>query len=82
VIFQVRLFTPPPSSRHLDPFKFQPHFEVCNTFNVKYVPPHRRFIKEEPKKKEESEKKKVKEIKEVVASVKTKEQSQPMETKK
>jgi hypothetical protein len=51
-------------------------------FNVKYVPPHRRFIKEEPKKKEESEKKKVKEIKEVVASVKTKEQSQPMETKK
>jgi predicted nucleotidyltransferase len=62
-------------------FKFQPRFEVCNTFNVKYVPHHRRFIKEEPKKKEEPEKKETK-IKEVVASVKTKEQSQPVKTKK
>jgi hypothetical protein len=53
-------------------FKFQPRFEVCNTFNVKYVPPHRHFIKEEPKKKEESEKKETK-IKEVVASIKTEE---------
>jgi hypothetical protein len=44
--------------------------------NVKYVPSHCRISKEEPKKKEE------KEIKEVVASVKTKEQSQPMKTKK
>jgi hypothetical protein len=57
-------------------FKFQPRFEVCNTFNVKYVPPHCRFIKEEPERKE------AKEIKEVVASVKTKEQRQPMKTKK
>jgi hypothetical protein len=39
-------------------FKFQPRFEVCNMFNVKYVPPHRRFIGEEPKKKEESERRK------------------------
>jgi hypothetical protein len=28
-------------------FKFQPHFEVCNTFNAKYVPPHHHFIKKE-----------------------------------
>jgi hypothetical protein len=57
-------------------FKFQPRFKVCNTSNVKYVPPHHRFIKEEPKKKEEPEKV------EVVASVKTEEQSQPVKTKK
>jgi hypothetical protein len=62
-------------------FEFLPRFEVCNTFNVKYVPPHRRFIKEEPKKKEEPERKE-KKIKEVVAFVKTKEQSQPVKTKK
>jgi hypothetical protein len=48
-------------------FKFQPRFEVCNTYNVTYVPPHCRFIKEDPERKE------AKEIKEVVASVKTKE---------
>jgi hypothetical protein len=62
-------------------FKFQPRFEVCNTFNVKYVPPHRCFIKEEPKKKEELEKKILK-TKEVVASIKTKGQSQLVKTKK
>jgi hypothetical protein len=55
-------------------FKFQPCFEVCNMFNVKYGPPHRRFIKEEPRKKEAK--------KEVVASVKTNEQSQPVKNKK
>jgi hypothetical protein len=33
-------------------FKFQPCFDLCNTFNVKFVPPHRGFIKEEPKNKE------------------------------
>jgi hypothetical protein len=55
---------------------------------VKYVPPHRRIIKEEPrkkeepKKKEELKKKEVKKIKEVVACVKTKEQKPPMKTKK
>jgi hypothetical protein len=53
-------------------FKFQPCLKVCNTFNVNYVPPHRRFIKEEPNKKEEPERKETK-IKEVVAFVKTKE---------
>jgi hypothetical protein len=48
---------------------------------VKYVPPHRHVVKEEPRKKEELKKKEepkkqdVKKIKEVVASVKTKEQS-------
>jgi hypothetical protein len=38
---------------------------------VKYVPPHRRVVKEELRKKEEPKKKDVKKIKEVVASVKT-----------
>jgi hypothetical protein len=52
-------------------FKFQPRLEVCNTFNFKYVPPHHRFIKEEPKKEEEPDKKETN-TKEVVASVKTK----------
>jgi hypothetical protein len=61
-------------------FKFQPCLEVWNTFNFKYVPPHRRFIKEEPRKKDELEKET--KIKEVVASVKTKEESQPVKTKK
>jgi hypothetical protein len=55
-------------------FKFRPHFEVCNMFNVKYVLPHRHFIKEEPNKKEEPEKNETK-IKEVVSFVKTKEES-------
>jgi truncated hemoglobin YjbI len=49
---------------------------------VKYVPPHRRVVKEEPRKKEEPKKKEVKKIKEVVASVKTKEQKPPVKTKK
>jgi hypothetical protein len=49
---------------------------------VKYVPPHCRVVKEEPRKKEEPDKKKVKKIKEVVASVKTKEQKPPVKPKK
>jgi hypothetical protein len=49
---------------------------------VKYVPPHRRVVKEEPRKKEEPKKKDVKKIKEVVASVKRKEQKWPVKTKK
>jgi hypothetical protein len=49
---------------------------------VKYIPPHHHVIKEEPRKKEEPEKKEAKEIKEVVASVKIKEQKPPMKTKK
>ena len=44
--------------------------------NVKYVPPHRRIVKEEPKKKE------AREIKEVCATVGIKEQSQPVKIKK
>jgi hypothetical protein len=38
-------------------FKFRPRLEVCNMIEVKYVPPHRRIIKEEPRKKEEPKKK-------------------------
>jgi hypothetical protein len=49
---------------------------------VKYIPPHRHIVKEQPKKKEEPEKKKAKEIKEVVASIKIKEQKPPVKTKK
>jgi hypothetical protein len=49
---------------------------------VKYVPPHCRIVKEEPRKKEETKKKDVKKIKEVVASVKIKEQKTPVKTKK
>jgi hypothetical protein len=55
---------------------------------VKYVTPHRRVFKEEPRKKEELKKKEdpknkeVKKIKEVVASIKTKEQKLPVKTKK
>jgi hypothetical protein len=69
-------------------FKFQPRLEVCNMIEVKYVPPHHRVVKEEPrkeeelKKKEEPKKKDVKKIKKVVASVKTKEQKPPVKTKK
>jgi hypothetical protein len=63
-------------------FKFQPRLEVCNMIEVKYVPPHRCVVKEEPMKKEEPKKKDVKKIKEVVASVKTKEQKPPVKTKK
>jgi hypothetical protein len=49
---------------------------------VKYVPPHHRVVKEEPRKKEEPKKKEVRKVKEVVASVKTEEQKRPMKTKK
>jgi hypothetical protein len=63
-------------------FKFQPCLEVCNMIEVKYVPPHHRVVKEETRKKEEPKKKEVKEIKKVVASVKTKEQKPPVKTKK
>jgi hypothetical protein len=63
-------------------FKFRPRLEVCNMIEVKYIPPHRRIIKEEPRKEEEPEKKEVKKIKEVVASVKIKEQKPPVKTKK
>jgi hypothetical protein len=63
-------------------FKFRPRFEVCDMIKVKYIPPHRRASKEEPRKKEELEKKEVKEIKKVVASVKIKEQKPSVKTKK
>jgi hypothetical protein len=49
---------------------------------VKYVPPHHRVVKEEPRKKEEPKKKEVKKIKEVVASVNTKEQKPLVNTKR
>jgi hypothetical protein len=62
-------------------FKFQPRLKVCNMIEVKYVPPHRRVVKEEPRKKEEPKKKEVEKIKEVVASVKTMEQKPPVKTK-
>jgi hypothetical protein len=38
-------------------FKFRPRLEVCNMIKVKYVPPHRRIVKEEARKKEELKKK-------------------------
>jgi hypothetical protein len=38
-------------------FKFRPHLEVCNMIEVKYVPPHRHVVKEEPRKKEGLKKK-------------------------
>jgi hypothetical protein len=63
-------------------FKFQPRLEVCNMIEVKYIPPHHRVVKEEPRKKEEPKNKEVKKIKKVVASVKIKEQKPPMKTKK
>jgi hypothetical protein len=68
-------------------FKFRPRLEVCNMIEVKYVPPHRRVVKEEPREKEgltkkkEPKKKDVKKIKEDVASVKIKEQNLPVKTK-
>jgi hypothetical protein len=55
---------------------------------VKNVPPHCRIFKEEPREKEwlnkkkEPKKKDIKKIKEVVASVKTKEEKPPVKTKK
>jgi hypothetical protein len=63
-------------------FKFRPRLKVCNMIEVKYVPPHRRVVKDEPRKKEEPKKKEVKKVKEVVASIKTKEQKPPVKTKK
>jgi hypothetical protein len=62
-------------------FKFRPRLEVCNMIEVKYVPPHSRIVKEKPRKKEEPKKKYVKKIKEVIASVKTKEQKPPVKIK-
>jgi hypothetical protein len=56
-------------------FKFRPRLEVCNMIEVKYISPHRRVVKEEPKKE-------VKKIKEVVASVKIKEQKPYVKTRK
>jgi hypothetical protein len=49
-------------------FKFRPRIEVCNMIEVKYVPPHPRVVKEEPRKKEELKKKeepKKKEVKKI-----------------
>jgi hypothetical protein len=69
-------------------FKFRPRLEACNMIEVKNVSPHRRVIKKEPRekkglnKKKEPKKKGVKKIKEVVASVKTKEEKPPVKTKK
>jgi hypothetical protein len=63
-------------------FKFRPRLEVCNMIEVKYVPPHRCVVKEEPKKKQELKKKEAKKIKEVVVTVKTKEQKSHVKTKK
>jgi hypothetical protein len=61
-------------------FKFRPLLEACSMMKVKNVPPQHRVIKEEQRKKEglkkkkEPKKKDVKKIKEIVASVKTKEE--------
>jgi hypothetical protein len=69
-------------------FEFRPRLEACNMIEVKYVPPHRRVVKEEPRKKEglkkkkEPKKKDVKKAKEDVASVKTKEEKPLVKTKK
>jgi hypothetical protein len=75
-------------NRERSSFKFRQRLKVSNMIEVKYVPPHHRVVKEEPRKKEELKKKKEpkkkdeKKIKEVVASVKTKEQKPPLKTKK
>jgi hypothetical protein len=67
-------------------FKFRPRLEECNMIGVKDVPPHRRVVKEEPRKKEglkkkkEPKKKDVKKVEEDVASVKTKEEKPPVKT--
>jgi hypothetical protein len=63
-------------------FKFRPRFEVCNMIEFKYVPPHHHVVNEVSRKKEEPKKKDVKKIKEVIESVKTKEQKSPVKTKK
>jgi hypothetical protein len=59
-------------------FKFRPRLEACNMIGVKEEPKK----KEGLKKKKESKKMNVKEIKEGVASVKTKEEKPPVKTKK
>jgi hypothetical protein len=75
-------------NRERSSFKFRQRLKVSNMIEVKYVPPHHRVVKEEPRKKEELKKKKEpkkkdeKKINEVVAFVKTKEQKPPMKTKK
>jgi hypothetical protein len=75
-------------NRERSSFKFRPRLEACNMIEVKYVPPHRRVVKEEPKKKvglqkkKEPKKKDVEKVKEDVASVKTKEEKLPVKTKK
>jgi hypothetical protein len=75
-------------NRERSSFKFRPRLEACNMIGVKDVPPHRRVVKEEPRKKEGLKKKKepktkdVKKVKEDVASVKTKEEKLPVKTKK
>jgi hypothetical protein len=38
-------------------FKFRQRLDVCNMIEVKYVPPQRHVVKEEPRKKEELKKK-------------------------
>jgi hypothetical protein len=70
-------------------FKFRPRLEACNMIGVKHVPPCRRIVKEEQRKKEGLKKKKepkkkkdVKKVKEDVASVKTKEEKPPVKSKK
>jgi hypothetical protein len=69
-------------------FKFQPRLKACNMIGIKDVPPHRRVVKEEPRKKEglkekkESKKKDVKKIKEDVASIKTKDEKPLVKTEK
>jgi hypothetical protein len=69
-------------------FKFRPRLEVPDMIEVKNVPPHHHVVKEEPRKKEglkkkkEPKKKDVKKIKDVVASIKTKEEKPPVKTKK
>jgi hypothetical protein len=65
--------------RVLPSFDHASRYAICE---VKYVPPYCRVDKEEPRKKEEPKNKKAKKIKEVVASVKTKEQKPPVKTKK
>jgi hypothetical protein len=69
-------------NRERSSFKFRPCLEVCNMIEVKYVPPHCRVVREEPRKKEEPKKKEVKKVKEIVAPIKTKEQKPPVKTKK
>jgi hypothetical protein len=58
-------------------FKFRPRIEACNMIGVKGEPK-----KKEGLKKKEPKKMNVKKIKEGVASVKTKEEKQPVKTKK